>query len=231
MRVYHLLTAANGLSDVTLRRLRVSRFRDLNDPFELLAAKTDEKRFRKGLRSWRDKFNETNGLLCFSGSWENPVLWSHYGEKHRGMCLGFDLAERLVQRVQYKPDRLPLRFASGDPDQGLDPSFVRDLLLTKYVHWQYEDEVRVFVKLDPKMRENGSYFYAFGAGLALREVILGPLCELPIEAVRNAVRSAYDSASVTRARLAFKWFKVVHDERSVKEEKAYRASTTPKAAT
>lgn len=224
MRVYHLLTAENGLSDISLRRIRISRFGDLNDPFELLAAKIDARGFRKGLRSWRDDFNRTNGLLCFSKRWENPVLWSHYGAKHRGICLGFDLAGKLVEEVGYTPDRLALRFVDGDPGKGLEESFVRDLLRTKYIHWQYEEEVRVFLKLDAKTLENGSYFYSFGPQLMLREVILGPLCEIPIDRVRELVRSAYPGVSVIKARLAFKWFKVVPDERSVREENAYRES-------
>jgi hypothetical protein len=204
MRVYHLLTGENALSDLSLRRIRISRFADLNDPFELLAAKTGERRFRKGLRSWRDDFNQSHGLLCFSKSWENPVLWSHYGEKHQGVCLGFDVADDLIEEVQYAKDRLPIRFVEGNPEKGLDESFVRDLLRTKYMHWQYEEEVRVRLKLAIQTIENGSYFYPFGRDLALREVILGPLCEIPIDRVREDVRAAYQNVSVIKARLAFK---------------------------
>lgn len=224
MRVYHLLTGENALSDLFRRRIRISRFADLNDPFELLAAKTDERRFRKGLRSWRDDFNQSHGLLCFSKRWENPVLWSHYAAKHRGVCLGFDVADELIEEVQYVKDRLAIRFVEGNPDKGLDESFVRDLLRTKYIHWEYEEEVRVRLKLAAQTLENGSYFYPFGGKLVLREVILGPFCELPIDDVREKVRLAYQSVSVIKARLAFKWFRVVRDERSVKDDRAYWAS-------
>src|SRR5258706_10147132 len=148
MRVYHFLSAENALSNLALKRMRVSRIRDLNDPFELLAAKLDEKQYRDGLRNWRTAFNETNGLLCFSKKWENPVLWSHYAVKHRGICLGFDLSDDLAEEMRYIPDRLPIRFVDDDPQKGLEESFVRDLLRTKFLHWQYEEEVRVFLRLD-----------------------------------------------------------------------------------
>lgn len=224
MRVYHLLSAENGLSDIALKRIRISRFADLNDPFELLAAKLDEKKFRKGLRSWRTEFNESNGLLCFSRSWENPVLWSHYASKHRGMCLGFELANEMAQPVQYTTDRVPIKFAEDDSEKGLALSFVKALLATKFEHWRYEDEVRVFVSLDAKTCEAGSYFYPFSDKLRLVEVILGPLCGLPISDIRALVRGTYARVAVTKSRLAFKWFKVVSDERSVREENEFWAS-------
>lgn len=221
MRVYHLLTAENGMSDISLRRIRISRVSDLNDPFELLAARADGEQLRKALRSWADEFNQNNGLLCFSKRWQNPVLWSHYASKHRGICLGFDVADALLQDVQYTKDRLLLRFVDGNPKKGLEEGFVQDLLRTKYEHWAYEEEVRTFVELDHSTIENGSYFYLFDSAVALREVILGPVCELPIERVRELVHSVYDQVSVIKARLAFKWFNVVADECSVRVENTY----------
>jgi Protein of unknown function (DUF2971) len=221
MRVYHLLTAENGMSDISLRRIRISRVRDLNDPFELLAARADSEELRKGLRSWVEEFDRNKGLLCFSKRWRNPVLWSHYASKHRGMCLGFDVADKLLQDVQYTKDRLPIQFVDGTPDKGLEEEFVRDLLYTKYEHWAYEEEARTYVRLDHSTTENGSYFYSFDSALAVGEVILGPLCEFPIERVRELVHSVYEHVRVIKARLAFKWFDVVADERSVRAENAY----------
>ncbi len=26
-------------------------------------------------------------------AWSNPVIWAHYGDKHRGLCLGFEVPE------------------------------------------------------------------------------------------------------------------------------------------
>jgi hypothetical protein len=221
MRVYHLLSAGHAVSNIALKRIRISRLRDLNDPFELLAAQADNKFHRKALRDWRDALNEEKGLLCFSQKWNNPVLWSHYAVKHRGMCLGFDLADHLASAVKYAKDRLPIRFVDDDPAKGLEESFVTDLLITKFHHWTYENEVRVYVALDHKEQQGGSYFMPFSDDLRLAEVIVGPACELPIAEVRTLVRANYVRVPVYKARLAFKWFDVVPDERSVKEEKAY----------
>lgn len=89
------------------------------------------------------------------------------------------------------------------------------MLLTKYIHWQYEEEIRMFVGLDNSTIERGLYFSEFSDDLKLKEVILGPLCEVPIDRVRRLVAKTYDSVTVIKARLAFKWFAVVTDERSI----------------
>jgi hypothetical protein len=69
------------------------------------------------------------------------------------------------------------------------------------------------LQLDEGTLEDGSYFYPFSNDLALREVILGPLCSLPVDPIRSLVNSTYQLVDVRKARLAFKWFKVVPDER------------------
>jgi len=213
MRVYHFLSSQNALNDIALRRIRISRYGDLNDPFELLGANLGQKELRQALRSLKAEFQETQGLLCFTRHWENPVLWSHYASKHRGMCLGFDLNDKYLLEVEYAEERIPITFKDGDPAKGLDEIFVRKLVRTKYIHWKYEEEIRIVVKLDDSTIENGSYFLPFSDDLQLREVILGPLCEIPVESVRGLVSSTYETVDVRKGRLAFKWFKVVPDER------------------
>lgn len=217
--VFQLLSAENALSDISLRRLRISRYAELNDPFELFGATFADPAHRRGLRDWRKAFNADYGLLCFSRDWKNPVLWSHYASKHRGICLAFAIPKSFVARVRYSPRRLPIRFVDDDPAKGLDESFVNELLTTKYAHWRYEKEVRAFLRLDHSTIEGGSYFYPFDDTLKLRAVILGPLCEVPIDRVRAMVNSLYSEVSVIKARLAFKWFDVVGDERTVREDR------------
>jgi hypothetical protein len=189
--------------------MKIARVADLNDPFELLAANLGgNKQLRKAMRDWRNELNKTTGLLCFSRDWYSPVLWSHYADKHRGICLGFELNDKHAEPVDYVEERLIMR---GDR-LAFDESVVRKLLKTKYVHWSYEREVRVFVRLDPATAERGLYFSEFSNDLRLTEVIMGPLCEISIERVRHLVGSMYPDAQVLRARLAFKSFNVVPRE-------------------
>jgi hypothetical protein len=212
-RVHHFLASHYALANIALRRIRLSRYADLNDPFELLAASTADKSFRSAMMRNKEHSHKTQGLLCFSRAWSNPVLWSHYADKHRGMVLSFDISDKHVIPISYATERLQVEFTDGDPAKGVSEPFVLKLVSTKFEHWRYEDEIRLAYRLDEATVENGSYFVAFDSQLILREVVLGPMCEAPVEEVRSLVQNLYKGVAVRKARLAFKTYEVVPDQR------------------
>lgn len=67
MRVYDLTGAQFGLSDLALRRVKVARFADLNDPFELLAVDLQDPELRRAFQTIRDRIDSGKGLICVSG--------------------------------------------------------------------------------------------------------------------------------------------------------------------
>jgi hypothetical protein len=215
-RVYHLTTTEHAISNLALSRLKIARFSDVNDPFELIALNFRESETRRIIRDFKNSYNTRTGLLCFSANWTNPVLWSHYGAKHTGICLGFDLERSLSpQTVEYEDDRIQEQLPpNGDPT-ALPPELRDRLLRTKYSHWKYEEEVRVFIELDKSVREGGLNFYPFDTRLILREVILGPQCSLSVKSVRDLVSLRYPGAITFKSRLAFKFFSVVPKESTV----------------
>jgi hypothetical protein len=211
MRVYHLSDAQHALSNVALRRIKISRFSDLNDPFELLGADLRDKDLRKAFRETKEELHKNKGLICFSKSWENPVLWSHYADKHRGICLGFDVPDQLLKPVDYTPNPLKVAHDGKRSRPQINQEFMDALLRTKFIDWKYEDEMRVFVQLDHKTIESGLYFYPFSEDLTLREVILGPRCELPIHTIRSLVANFDPQVFVIKSRVAFTKFKVLEN--------------------
>jgi hypothetical protein len=212
MRLYYLTGFQFGLSNLALRRVKISRFSDLNDPFELLAVDLKDRRHRKAFRETKETLNESKGLICLSKSWENPLLWGHYAERHTGLALGFDVSDALVSEVIYakKPEVIPVDAKTNQP--ALDEKLVNRLLRTKFHDWRYEKEMRLFVELDHETRESGRYFYDFSPEFALRAVILGPQCEVPIASVRAVVKGYKPSVAVTQARIAFSSFRVVENK-------------------
>jgi hypothetical protein len=84
-RVYHLTSADHAINDIVFKRLKVARISELNDPFELLALNFRGNNFKKVVREYKKKLDQEQGLLCFSTDWIDPVLWSHYAEKHMGV--------------------------------------------------------------------------------------------------------------------------------------------------
>ena len=115
MRVYHFTNAKYGLEDINLRRLKVARISELNDPFELMAPIFSGAETRETWGDFRRRADGEIGLLCFSKSWRNPVQWSHYADKHRGICMGFEVPDAKVSPVKYiakriRPDLLKIIF-------------------------------------------------------------------------------------------------------------------------
>ena len=211
MRVYYLTGAQFALSNVALRRIKISRFSDLNDPFELLAVDLSNREHRAAFRKTKEKLNEDRGLICFSKSWRNPLPWGHYAERHTGICLGFDVPDDLLAPVIYAEQPMKIRIDPQTNRPKLTEPVVNRLLRTKFADWKYEDEVRLFVGLDHDSIESGSYFYSFSDKLVLREIVLGPRCEVPIMGVRNFVNNFESPVRVLKARIAFSSFRVVEN--------------------
>ena len=140
MRLYHYLPAKWAFQDLQHRRLKLAVLTDLNDPFELLCFDLPNRETREDFKKTRAEIASKTGMLCFSRTWKNPVLWSHYADKHKGICLGFDVPDSLVMPVTYMATRLPL-----DPETTeLNLEFAFQWISTKYEGWAYEEEMRVF---------------------------------------------------------------------------------------
>jgi len=210
MRVYLFVEARWALDNIRKRRLKVCRFFDLNDPFELLGGGLGDKELRKKVKGWAEKLNKQDGLLCFTTGWKNPLMWSHYGERHKGMCLGFDVSDNNLNAVTYSPKRMPLAkwktVGAVNPPNELRNSF----LTTKYVSWEYEDERRVILPLGSLSNEGKLFFKPFDHTLKLVEVIAGHRCCVKWKPlIKGAVNDLPVVPKLIKARLAFRKFKVV----------------------
>src|SRR5689334_11048149 len=93
MRAYKFLNKHFGLKSLYERRLKQSRIHELNDPFELAPYDLTDTMLRWAFLDMREQLGRVNGLVCFSASWQNPVIWAHYSDQHRGLCLGFEVPE------------------------------------------------------------------------------------------------------------------------------------------
>jgi|SRR6267143_3161473 len=203
MRVYHFLPANWALHDIEKRRIKISEIDQLNDPFELWCVAQRDRRLREALRGFKKQLAERFGVICFCKQWHNPLLWSHYADKHRGICLGFEIDERGLKAVSYVTERPNLQIPPTK--ESMD-----ELLFTKYRDWQYEEEWRNWFGLDER-DASGHYFYPFDDMVRLCEVIAGPLCDTPKARIDKALRGCNDHIQVIKARLAFRTFRVVEN--------------------
>ncbi|MGF1700415.1 hypothetical protein L4D09_08900 [Photobacterium makurazakiensis] len=88
------------------------------------------------------------------------------------------------------------------------------LLTSKFNHWFYEDEHRVFVDLEPLKRENGLYFKEFDSSIQLKDVYIGHLCSVDKQTVLNLIGEHSSPIRAVKVRPDFKSFKIVIDQRS-----------------
>src|SRR5579863_1779231 len=177
-RLYHFTSAKFALDDLQHRRLKIAQISDLNDPFELRCMDTSgEPEMRWAYDGWKREVAAHYGVLCFSEEWNDILQWAHYADRHRGVCLGLDIAGSSakfgkVRYVSEKDSRLE------KPDEG----YVWRCLTTKFECWSYEREWRVFTTLKEGFWSDSAgreiFFVDFGKELVLKEVLLGAASDI-----------------------------------------------------
>lgn len=211
MRLYHFVSEKYGIENIEKQRLKVSRIEDLNDPFELLGLELADGTLRKRLLNLKHQMSQDRGILCFSRAWTNPVQWSHYADLHRGVCLGFEVSPGLSIPVEYSARRLApeaKQLLTGP----ITKETMRRVLCTKYSHWKYEQEERIFVSLEASNKDSkGLYFENFSSDLALVTIILGVRSSISRDQINRALRSMSGQVAIFKARLAFRSFRVVRN--------------------
>src|SRR6185312_161440 len=153
LRLYYFSQAKYATSNIVSKRLKVSRISQLNDPFEFAGQDMSDSEWRAVFDDTKAEIDKSIGMICFSRTWQDPVQWGHYGESHKGICCGFDVDPGVVAQVRYVRSRMPLAIESLE--EFIDPKnrhiafhSVLPILTTKFAHWSYEDEFRMWIKLD-----------------------------------------------------------------------------------
>jgi hypothetical protein len=120
-----------------------------------------------------EEFVKDTGVYCLSEKKDDILMWSHYSDGHKGLCIEFDASQEdtifwEAMKVVYKEEYPIVNIMNiGKPDEFCNA------LLTKSKHWEYEQEWRI---LKFKRWEGGPGAYNYPPKL-LTGVILGALME------------------------------------------------------
>ncbi len=117
-----------------------------------------------------DKIINKTGVCCFTKDEKNLLMWSHYTDSHKGICLKFDI----LKDPAFFLYPLPVNYRNDYPNYnhlGDRTNLVNDIILSKSNDWSYEQEIRVI-----KPQENGLIEFDKEA---LIEIIFG--CKTPIK--------------------------------------------------
>lgn len=143
-------------------------------------------------------------------------MWAHYADKHRGICLGFNVADDgpdpLLGQVTYNPDRLRFALSNTEELYGIDSEFIKAVLYTKSHEWAYEREWRALADLKIRDAVTGLYYVDFGPQLELREVIVGARSDVSVGQIAKLARGNDAPVLVLKARAAFQEFAIVRNK-------------------
>lgn len=170
MKLYKYQTInKNSISCLVSKKLWYSSPKGFNDPFEfkLRDLKLEEIKDREWISSLRkqengDKlgdddsilndiynlyYSEINkfGIVCYSELNNNILMWSHYADNHKGICLGFEFNDTNssgVYPVKYSDDYPNLEFT---PEKIWSLDGMSKIMFQKSDCWAYEKEWRTIV--------------------------------------------------------------------------------------
>jgi len=137
-------------------------------------------------------------VYCLGVDLQNQLMWAHYANKHKGICLEYGLSNEVMcfaQKCEYT-STFPLTKAYEDlEDVGLQ------MLLTKSDAWIYENEYRLITTesafaSDEDLLVSVNGFLKLPEG-ALKAIIVG--CECDLDKVKNFVHAINPHLEIKQA--------------------------------
>jgi len=155
-------------------------------------------------KRWKDVFDHVidqkiakSKVTCFSKTYSNTLMWSHYADHHKGFCLEFngsmepqailDRGIATILCVNYDDTELITVNYNEAKDRGVVELFTR-----KSPDWRYEEEVRVIIMDDNGLQKFNKQF--------LTGIIVG--CRTPdsdVEKMLKTIKEGHYSIKVQRA--------------------------------
>ena len=170
MILYKYMSFKSACSIMDNSSIGFSCLEDLNDPFEGTAIcfeESAELSRKLQINPSRNRLSRNYGVLSLTRNLLNPLMWSHYGDDHRGVVIGIDMkkANLLDESSCVIPANLgEIVYTSTMPQNVLPTSTTESLMnigneykcfrsheydlfknafLMKDLAWGYEEEVRV----------------------------------------------------------------------------------------
>ena len=135
---------------------------EFNDPFESYGYALDDESLES--LTMRNEINQNLACLCLSKNPLNVLMWSHYADKHQGFVVAIDTekagyddeAKCLITAPKGDMDYLGSRIKSKlkiSQENIYDTNIISKLLLTKSLHWKYEEEIRIIKKKESLQKQ------------------------------------------------------------------------------
>lgn len=223
MLLYKYFKAKWALKLLESRLVKVTTLGEVNDPYEWLpGVNAPAQGSPIEWEAWLDDFRKAIlarwGMVCFSKTITDPVIWAHYAECHKGIALEFDYITEPkktdIVKVDYSYERVcldPTVITDAWRESEEAASIMKKSLTAKHISWRYEQEYRVIVYLSGCIEDAGKYYIQLPNEFLVR-VILGIDCPTTINETEDILRNSdFDEVVVTRARRSLNRFEIVCD--------------------
>jgi hypothetical protein len=142
---------------------------------------------------------DARGISCFSESDSILLMWSHYADSHKGVCLTFDVEkDPIFFSIPYKVE-YPLEYPKIDPFLNERKNEVQLIFATKSSEWSYEKEYRIIKSKDNNPQFRGAIAFR---PEALTEIKFGyKATEESIKTIKNLVMKKYPHIKLYRSRI------------------------------
>ncbi|WP_306350635.1 DUF2971 domain-containing protein [Flavobacterium sp. '19STA2R22 D10 B1'] len=115
------------------------------------------------------------GVLCMSAKWNSILMWSHYGDYHKGFCIGFN--EEKMRESGLFGKGGPVTYSENFPI--INPLDNEDRMIVSFyqtyyksVEWSYEEEYRFTNLMFPEKPSNEMRIKVFAEN-CIEEINLG----------------------------------------------------------
>ena len=163
---------------------------DLNNQLKTLTIRNRKER-RELLKKINIKKEQNNALeiekkklkiACFSEKFDETLMWSHYADKHQGICIGFNFPYKYDNHFILCPVKYidKIKKLEGTSDTS---KVILYWLTTKSERWKYENEIRAITKAKTNEdRELVNYDSKY-----IKEIIFG--CNVKTEKIKSAIKT------------------------------------------
>jgi hypothetical protein len=147
--------------------------------------------FKESYPETFDQFINMHSFYCLAGKGDNLLMWAHYSDNHKGVCLKFDILKDI------QTFSIPIKINYDDNYPMVNPMFQNNdfaklKFFTKSVAWEYENEYRLIRDVPPG--------YQSFLSQCLVEVIFGCKVDLKeIDSITKMVRTKYPHVIFTKA--------------------------------
>jgi hypothetical protein len=128
-------------------------YTDLNDPMEGLFSSSHLLRESEDYRAIRTAIRDNKariGMCSFSEVHDHELMWAHYADQFRGMCVAYSLS-RLLSNLEKDVSFVRMYYNEMVPTVSLtdkEPGHLAKMVLSyKNYRWLYEREWRMFAPL------------------------------------------------------------------------------------